>query len=238
MCSSTDSTDEPMRRRRTRIKKFDAVEENPPAIGYNIHCCRNADTSSSCAQCGRRTAQFSRLNRLLAFLRGRRPHLRGTAGSRSFIRCSSWPSPSEAGLHPRPQHRVTIARVATVKRAMDLERGPLLLVGHSYGGIVITEAGERTQSERLGLRLRIRSRRRAIGPFPERVSACHAGQSGNPPEWGLPEPDHRHGKADPGIHPGPRSSRGIRHTGNRARLVYKTVVVHGRQRRSSHLSSA
>jgi pimeloyl-ACP methyl ester carboxylesterase len=31
--------------------------------------------------------------------------------------------------------------VATVKRAIDLERGPLLLVGHSYGGIVITEAG-------------------------------------------------------------------------------------------------
>jgi signal transduction histidine kinase len=31
--------------------------------------------------------------------------------------------------------------VAAVKRAMDLERGPLLLVGHSYGGIVITEAG-------------------------------------------------------------------------------------------------
>lgn len=31
--------------------------------------------------------------------------------------------------------------VATVKRAIDLEPGPLLLVGHSYGGIVITEAG-------------------------------------------------------------------------------------------------
>ena len=31
--------------------------------------------------------------------------------------------------------------VATVERAIALEPGPVLLVGHSYGGIVITEAG-------------------------------------------------------------------------------------------------
>jgi pimeloyl-ACP methyl ester carboxylesterase len=31
--------------------------------------------------------------------------------------------------------------VATVKRALALEDGPVLLVGHSYGGAVITEAG-------------------------------------------------------------------------------------------------
>lgn len=31
--------------------------------------------------------------------------------------------------------------VATVKRALVLESGPVLLVGHSYGGAVITEAG-------------------------------------------------------------------------------------------------
>src|SRR5262249_54411069 len=30
---------------------------------------------------------------------------------------------------------------ATLKRAIALEEGPLLLVGHSYGGAVITEAG-------------------------------------------------------------------------------------------------
>ena len=41
---ATDSTDEPVRRRRTRIKKFDVVEENPLAIGSDIHCCRHADT--------------------------------------------------------------------------------------------------------------------------------------------------------------------------------------------------
>ena len=31
--------------------------------------------------------------------------------------------------------------VATVKRALAVEQGPLILVGHSYGGVVITEAG-------------------------------------------------------------------------------------------------
>jgi pimeloyl-ACP methyl ester carboxylesterase len=31
--------------------------------------------------------------------------------------------------------------VATLKRAIGLDPGPLLLVGHSYGGVVITEAG-------------------------------------------------------------------------------------------------
>jgi pimeloyl-ACP methyl ester carboxylesterase len=31
--------------------------------------------------------------------------------------------------------------VATVRRALALEPGPVLLVGHSYGGVVITEAG-------------------------------------------------------------------------------------------------
>lgn len=31
--------------------------------------------------------------------------------------------------------------VATVRRALALEEGPILLVGHSYGGAVITEAG-------------------------------------------------------------------------------------------------
>jgi pimeloyl-ACP methyl ester carboxylesterase len=31
--------------------------------------------------------------------------------------------------------------VAATKRALALEQGPLLLVGHSYGGVVITEAG-------------------------------------------------------------------------------------------------
>jgi pimeloyl-ACP methyl ester carboxylesterase len=32
--------------------------------------------------------------------------------------------------------------VATVKRAITLEEGPIILVSHSYGGVVITEAGD------------------------------------------------------------------------------------------------
>ena len=31
--------------------------------------------------------------------------------------------------------------IATVKRAIDLIGGPVILVGHSYGGFVITNAG-------------------------------------------------------------------------------------------------
>lgn len=31
--------------------------------------------------------------------------------------------------------------VAATKRALDLQQGPAILVGHSYGGVVITEAG-------------------------------------------------------------------------------------------------
>jgi surfactin synthase thioesterase subunit len=31
--------------------------------------------------------------------------------------------------------------VAATKRAIALQNGPVLLVGHSYGGVVITEAG-------------------------------------------------------------------------------------------------
>jgi pimeloyl-ACP methyl ester carboxylesterase len=34
------------------------------------------------------------------------------------------------------------ADVATVKRAIALEDGPIVLVGHSYGGVVITETGD------------------------------------------------------------------------------------------------
>jgi hypothetical protein len=41
---ATDSTHDRARRTRTRIKKFDVVEENPLAIGSDIHCCSHVDT--------------------------------------------------------------------------------------------------------------------------------------------------------------------------------------------------
>jgi pimeloyl-ACP methyl ester carboxylesterase len=39
--------------------------------------------------------------------------------------------------------------VAIVKRALDLIEGPVLLVGHSYGGAVMTEAGADPKVDRL-----------------------------------------------------------------------------------------
>src|SRR5882724_10807651 len=39
--------------------------------------------------------------------------------------------------------------VATVKRAIALASGPIILVGHSYGGAVITEAGNDPKVEAL-----------------------------------------------------------------------------------------
>ena len=35
--------------------------------------------------------------------------------------------------------------VAATKRALDAQDGPVILVGHSYGGVVITEAGNRSR---------------------------------------------------------------------------------------------
>ena len=61
---------------------------------------------------------------------------------------SSWdkiiPLLEEKGFHVTAVHLpfTTLADdVAAVKRTLDLQDGPVLLVGHSYGGAVITEAG-------------------------------------------------------------------------------------------------
>ena len=62
---------------------------------------------------------------------------------------SSWdkviPLLEEKGFHVTAVHLpfTTLADdAATVKRALALQDGPALLVGHSYGGVVITEAGD------------------------------------------------------------------------------------------------
>jgi pimeloyl-ACP methyl ester carboxylesterase len=62
---------------------------------------------------------------------------------------SSWdkviPLLEEKGFHVTAVHLpfTTLADdAATVKRAVALQDGPVLLVGHSYGGVVITEAGD------------------------------------------------------------------------------------------------
>jgi pimeloyl-ACP methyl ester carboxylesterase len=62
---------------------------------------------------------------------------------------SSWdkviPLLEEKGFHVTAVHLpfTTLADdAATVERALALQDGPVLLVGHSYGGVVITEAGD------------------------------------------------------------------------------------------------
>jgi pimeloyl-ACP methyl ester carboxylesterase len=61
---------------------------------------------------------------------------------------SSWskiiPLLEEKGFHVTAVHLpfTSLADdVAAVKRTLELQDGPVLLVGHSYGGVVITEAG-------------------------------------------------------------------------------------------------
>jgi pimeloyl-ACP methyl ester carboxylesterase len=61
---------------------------------------------------------------------------------------SSWdriiPLLEKKGFHVTAVHLpfTTLADdAAAVKRAVDMQDGPVLLVGHSYGGVVITEAG-------------------------------------------------------------------------------------------------
>src|ERR1700742_3759354 len=62
---------------------------------------------------------------------------------------SSWnkiiPLLEKKGFHVTAVHLpfTTLAEdAATVKRMLALQDGPVLLVGHSYGGAVITEAGD------------------------------------------------------------------------------------------------
>ena len=45
--------------------------------------------------------------------------------------------------------------VAATERAIALADGPVILVGHSYGGAIIAQGRERPESCRVGLRGRI-----------------------------------------------------------------------------------
>ena len=58
--------------------------------------------------------------------------------------------------------------VAVTKRAIDAQSEPVILVGHSYGGAVITEAGN--ASQRCGARLHrgLRAGQGRVGEHPHR----------------------------------------------------------------------
>ena len=53
--------------------------------------------------------------------------------------------------------------VAATKPVIDAQDKPVILVGHSYGGVVITEAGNDPKVAGAGLHRRLRSRRRRVG---------------------------------------------------------------------------
>ncbi len=78
-------------------------------------------------------------------------------------------------------HRVSVVQnptlsladdVATTRRVLDAQDGPTVLVGHSYGGAVITEA--KHPPERLGARLRhrVRARQGRVREHPHRRPAA------------------------------------------------------------------
>ena len=68
--------------------------------------------------------------------------------------------------------------VETTHNALDLQDGPAILVGHSYGGVVITEAGKPRPCGRPGVRRGVRARRGRVGqradsrPAPGRARAA------------------------------------------------------------------
>ena len=66
--------------------------------------------------------------------------------------------------------------VAATKRILDLQDGPTILVGHSYGGSIITEAGVHPERRGLGLRRRARPRCRRRRRRARREDAERAGQ--------------------------------------------------------------
>ena len=97
---------------------------------------------------------------------------------------SSTARAGRASTHPDGKgYNVTIVQnpttsladdVAATRRAIAAQDGPVILVGHSYGGVVITEAGNRPEGEGAGLYRRLRARQRRIGRVADRQSAARA----------------------------------------------------------------
>jgi pimeloyl-ACP methyl ester carboxylesterase len=145
--------------------------------------------------------------------------------------------------------------VVTLRRAIALDPGPLLLVGHSYAGVVITEAGNDPKVNGL---VYISAYAPDVG---QSVFSLNALVPETPvmdeirPNGGflsltaegiradfaqdLPDTEKQTlAVTHLGSHPGSSCSSCIWHTGDCTSMVCKAVVVHGRQRRSSHLPSA
>ena len=76
------------------------------------------------------------------------------------------PDPAQGRIRrlgrPEP-HAVAERRCRRDPEAIAALDGPVLLVGHSYGGAVVTEAGTASEGGRAGLHRRLRPRRRRVG---------------------------------------------------------------------------
>ena len=79
--------------------------------------------------------------------------------------------------------------VEAARRIIDAQDGPVVLVGHSYGGAVITEAGRPPERRGPGLHLRIRAGQGRVGQHAHRRFPGRRAAAADPasPGW-LPVP--------------------------------------------------
>ena len=146
--------------------------------------------------------------------------------------------------------------VAATRRILDLQDGPTLLVGHSYGGSIITEAGVHPEGRRPRLRRRARPRRRRGRGRPRQEDAERAGQDrgchqedarrlhlsqpGRLPQAVRARPAARAGGVR-GALAGAGRGQGVQHAADRSRLEDQAELGHRRRRAtrsSTPISSA
>ena len=86
--------------------------------------------------------------------------------------------------------------VAVTKRAIAAQEGPVVLVGHSYGGVVITEAGNAPEGQGARLHRRLRTRHGRVGLVADQQPAAWRAGPADPAAAGrLPVP--RPGRSSP-----------------------------------------
>jgi pimeloyl-ACP methyl ester carboxylesterase len=139
--------------------------------------------------------------------------------------------------------------VATLQRAIEFDPGPLLLVGHSYAGVVISEAGNDPKvSGLVYISAYAPDKGQSVVSLNALVPATPVTLEFSPNEGFLSltdegirvdfAPDLPDTEQQTFSHTGSDCRSRIWHAGDRTRLAYKTVVAYGGQRGSSHLAAA